>query len=61
MEISCELNQCNRFDIECSLVALLSELTNLERLTKRLDGEDVDVLKQCSIKINQLILKRLTN
>ncbi|MFN7098122.1 MAG: hypothetical protein ACK4PR_11285 [Gammaproteobacteria bacterium] len=45
-----------RFNIELSLSNLMLELVNLLHLDGKLEVSDKQILKECSIKLNQLLL-----
>ena len=52
-------NVNKQLDIELSLQALTIELSNLLSLEHKLEDADKQILRDCSIKINQLILRKV--
>lgn len=46
-------------EIEWTLQAITTEISNLIKLTHRLQDTDKQVLRECSIKLNQLLLTKL--
>lgn len=48
-----------RFNIELSLSNLMMELMNLLTLERKLEDSDKQILQDCSIKLNQLLLNKV--
>ena len=45
--------------IDWALHALITEVTRLEELYKKLGSEDRSIVRDCSIRLNQLVLKKI--
>ena len=50
----------NRIDVDMSLQALTTEVSHLEKLAQRMDTVDRLVLQDCSMRINQLMMNKLS-
>lgn len=46
-------------EIEWTLQAITTEISNLVNIAHRLQEPDKQVLRECSIKLNQLLLTKL--
>ena len=54
------LSEENCLDVDMTLYALTVEVSRLERLARMMNTADRIVLKDCSLRINQLILDMLS-
>jgi len=55
------LSYDNRIDIDMSLQALTTEVSHLEKLARKMDTVDRLILQDCSSRINQLMISKLSD
>ncbi len=56
-----QLYQSTRIDLELALQGLSVEISALEKLRRNFDIADQAIIKNCMVRLNRLILKKLAN